>query len=75
MVINTIPRTQVTKHKSTKLLPFKKALDELKSRPDDVIFVTGIQHRESLYVAARPEKIAVRRGEVDGEVGFYVEFQ
>jgi hypothetical protein len=54
------------------MAPFKQALQELRSRPDDVLFVTGTQ-RGSLYVAARPTKIRVTDAVVDDEQGFIVE--
>ena len=70
MVINTTPRPSF--NPGTKMAPFKQALQELRSRPDDVLFVTGTQ-RGSLYVAARPTKIRVTDAVVDDEQGFIVE--
>ena len=54
------------------MAPFKQALQELQTRPDEVLFVTGTQ-RGSLYVAARPTKIRVTDAVIDDERGFVVE--
>lgn len=70
MVITTTPRPPF--NPGTKMAPFKQALQELQTRPDEVLFVTGTQ-RGSLYVAARPTKIRVTDAVIDDERGFVVE--